>query len=98
MPITAESLPDPLQTCSTKASPIQLVVGAHMGLEQFAQEEAVLWEEGPPVSSHSKLLPPSSEVNSNATDDDAETDPGEAIIVAEGPAVSMVTCINPALA
>lgn len=63
-----------------------------MGLVQFAQEAAVLWEVAPPVSSHSKLLAPSSESKSKVTAALATTAPGEEVIVAEGAAVSTVTC------
>jgi hypothetical protein len=63
-----------------------------MGLVQFAQEAAVLWEVAPPVSSQSKLLPPSSESKSKVTVALANTAPGEEVIVAEGAAVSTVTC------
>ncbi len=63
-----------------------------MGLVQFAQAGAVLWEDAPPVSSHWNPLAPSGEVNSKATDTVFTTAPGDKLIVAEGPAVSIVTC------
>lgn len=67
-------------------------VSTHLGLVQFAQVEAVLWEEAPPVSSHWNALAPSGEVNAKATDAVSTTVPGDKVIVAEGPAVSIVTC------